>query len=84
MGLSFLEIRRAGLREHQAPGHRRPRIRTKPDKIGGEYHGAPAARLLAKQLNGPAAIAAPFAVAALRDLTGWLAISRADCAATPT
>jgi hypothetical protein len=35
-----------------------------------------AGRLLAKRLNGAAALAAPFAVAALRDLTGWLSISR--------
>jgi hypothetical protein len=35
-----------------------------------------AGRLLAKRLNGAAAIAAPLVVASLRDLTGWLAISR--------
>ncbi|MFL5841557.1 MAG: DUF3352 domain-containing protein [Thermoleophilaceae bacterium] len=35
-----------------------------------------AGRLIAERLNGPAALAAPFVVAALRDLSGWLAINR--------
>jgi hypothetical protein len=33
-------------------------------------------KLLARRLNGPAALAAPLAVSALRDLTGWLTIGR--------
>jgi hypothetical protein len=35
-----------------------------------------AGKLLARRLKGPAAIAAPLAVSALRDLTGWLTIGR--------
>jgi hypothetical protein len=35
-----------------------------------------AGKLLARRTGGPAALAAPLAVSALRDLTGWLTIAR--------